>query len=205
MNKYIITIISIVVILVAVFVGVVVYNKQEKDQGVNQIENKTEISEEIIDECTEEWEEMNNSNKEDIEANTQDQIKLSPNCSFIFKTHYKNCGHVSNKYINIPQNLVNNTKEEVQQKYPDWKIETFESNQVVLLKDQEGECGEHYILKDVDGKIVVYVINSNGGEEVYQKTEIATDYLTDTDKVEIKNGLKVYGKEKLNQTIEDFE
>ena len=31
------------------------------------------------------------------------------------------------------------------------------------------------------------------------------DYLTETDKISIKNGLKVYGKEHLNQTLEDFE
>lgn len=205
MNKIIVTIISIVVVFFAVFVGVEVYNRQEKNQNTNQVKNTTEISEVIIDECTEEWEEMSATNELDIQANTQEQIKLSPNCSFTFKTHYQECGHVSNQYTNIPQELINKTEAELQQKYPEWKIETFESNQVVLSKNQAGECGEHYVLKDVDGKIVVYVINDKGEEEVYQKTEIAIDYLTDTDKITIKNGLKVYGKENLNQVIEDFE
>ena len=29
--------------------------------------------------------------------------------------------------------------------------------------------------------------------------------MTETDKITIKNGLKVYGKEHLNQVLEDFE
>ena len=42
-------------------------------------------------------------------------------------------------------------------------------------------------------------------EKEYQKTDISTEYLTDTDKIEIENGLKVYGKENLSQIIEDYE
>lgn len=205
MNKIIVTIISIVVIFFAVFVGVGVYNKQEENQNTNQVKNTTEISERIIDECTEEWEEMSEMNELDVQTNTQEQIQLSPNCSFTLRTYYQECGHTANQYINIPQELVNKTEEEVKHKYPEWTIETFESNQVVLSKNQVGECGEHYVLRDVDGKIVVYVLNNKGEEKVFQKTEIATDYLTETDKITIKNGLKVYGKENLNQVIEDFE
>lgn len=205
MNKIIVTIISCIVVFLAVFVGVGVYNHSEENQVINQVENATDVSEVIVDECTEEWEEMSKKNDMQIQVNAQDQIRLSPNCSFTFKIQYQKCGHIANQYINIPQELVNKTESEVKQKYPEWTIETFESNQVVLFKSQTGECGEHYVLKDVDGKIVVYVINSQGEEEVFQKTEIATDYLTDTDKITIKNGLKVYGKENLNQVIEDFE
>lgn len=205
MNKIIVTIISCIVIFLAVFVGVGVYNHSEENQVNNQVKNATDVSEVIMDECTEEWAELSSMNELDLEVNTQEKIQLSPNCSFTFKIHYGECGHVTKQYTNIPQELVNMTEEEIKQKYPEWTIETFESNQVVLSKNQNGECGEHYVLRDVEGKIVVYVINNNGEEEVFQKTEIATDYLTETDKITIKNGLKVYGKENLNQVIEDFE
>ena len=36
-------------------------------------------------------------------------------------------------------------------------------------------------------------------------TDIATEYLTDTDKVEMEKGIEVNGKQNLNQLIEDFE
>lgn len=89
--------------------------------------------------------------------------------------------------------------------YSDWNIEKFQNNEVILSKTENGECGEHYVIRDVNGQIVIYIIDNNGEEKEYEKTEIATEYLTETDKITIKNGLKVYGKEALNQVIEDFE
>ena len=74
-----------------------------------------------------------------------------------------------------------------------------------MNKTEQGECGEHYVLRDIDGKIVINIIDSEGKEKEYQKTDISTDYLTDTDKIEIKNGIKVFGKENLSQVIEDYE
>ena len=66
-------------------------------------------------------------------------------------------------------------------------------------------CGQHFVLRDVDGKINIYKINENNEEELYEKTEISVEYLTETDKIEIQNGIRVNGIEELNQLIEDFE
>ncbi len=199
-----ITIIAVAIIMTAIWAGIKLFETRDEQQMANQIEYQTEISEEIEDECTEEWEALQNENMLNLQANTQEQIQLSPNCSFTFQTHYAGCGHTSRQYNHIPQQLVNKTEAQIQELYSDWKITTFTSNEVILEKDMEGQCGEHYVLREVAGKIVVYVVGENGEEE-YEKTEIATDYLTETDKITIREGLKVYGKENLNQTIEDFE
>ena len=42
-------------------------------------------------------------------------------------------------------------------------------------------------------------------EKEYEVTDISTEYITDTDKINMKNGIKVNGKQELNQLIEDFE
>ncbi len=219
MEKIIVAVISIVVVFCAIFVGVKVNENnmnRENEFIENSIVNTTDLSEIIEDDCTDEWEEMHHGLQNDlnntygesgneIQANTQENITLSPNCSFIFQAKYEECGHISSQYTNIPQTLVNKKQEEVKQLYPDWEIHEFQNNKVVLYKTKEGNCGEHYILRDVEGKVVVYVINSEDKEEEYQKTEISTDYLTETDRVQMKEGLKVYGKENLSQMIEDFE
>ena len=44
-----------------------------------------------------------------------------------------------------------------------------------------------------------------GYKEEFEKTDISIEYLTDTDKIDIEKGLKVYGKENLSQIIEDYE
>ena len=54
-------------------------------------------------------------------------------------------------------------------------------------------------------KITVYKINENNEEEIYEKTEISVEYLSETDKGKISEGIKVNGIEELNQLLEDFE
>lgn len=62
-----------------------------------------------------------------------------------------------------------------------------------------------FLLKGDDGKITVYKVNENGEEEVYEKTEISVEYLSEIDKIKIMEGIKVNGIEELNQLLEDFE
>ena len=202
-NKIITILVVVLVILLAMIAGVYIYRSQNNaSTGETSTENNIGLADKVTDECVEEWEEMQND-LNTINVNTSDE-KLSPNCSFTFKRHYLVCDHTTNEYVNIPEKMVNATYDVLQKNYEDWNIEKFSSNEVILSKDFEGECGEHYILRNVDGNIVVFKIE-NGIEEEYEKTDIAVDYLTETDKISFENGLKIYGKENLSQILEDFE
>ena len=202
-NKIITILVVILVILLAMIAGVYIYKSQNNASiGGTNSENNLGLADKVTDECVEEWEEMQN-NLNSINVNTSDE-KLSPNCSFTFKRHYLVCDHTTNEYVNIPEKMVNATYDVLKKNYADWNIDKFSSNEFILSKDFEGECGEHYILRNVDGNIVVFKIE-NGIEEEYEKTDIAVDYLTETDKISFENGLKIYGKENLSQILEDFE
>lgn len=163
------------------------------------------LAEIIEDDCTEQWNELNSLEQENIQASSQESVRLSPNASVVYETKYEKCGHVSRQYKNITQDLVNKTERDINELYPDWAVKEFDSNELVLLKSESGECGEHYILRDVDGKVVVNLLNENGEEKEFEKTDISIEYLTETDKIDIEKGLKVYGKENLSQIIEDYE
>lgn len=200
MNKVIITMISIVVIIVAIFIGIAIFT-QNHNQKVENIE--TEVAEEeILDDCTDEYEGMEYENT--VKANTQEE-KTSPNCSITTKTYYKKCGHTKSEYANLPQELVNLTEGEMQEKYQGYKIESFASNEVILYQEKEGECGEHYMVKDKEGMVTIYQILEDGSQKEIETTGISTEYLPETDKINMKNGIQVNGKQKLNQLIEDFE
>lgn len=200
MNRVIITMISIVVIIAAILTAVAIFNP---NQGEYVTKVKTEIAEEeILDDCTDEYEGMEYESM--IKANTQEE-KTSPNCSLITKTYYKKCGHTKNEYSNLPQSMVNLTKDEIQEKYPEYKIETFASNEVILYQEKEGECGEHYMVKDKEGMVTIYRILEDGSQKELETTGVSVEYLPETDKINIKNGIQVNGKPELNQLIEDFE
>ena len=200
MNKVIITMICIVVVLGAIITGFLI--AQPKDEQQNNITQTQIGEEEILDDCTDEYEELENSNM--LETNSSEE-KISPNSSITYKTYYKGCGHTKEEYNNMPQELINCTKSDIEEKYTDWQIEKFSSNEVILYKEVDGECGEHYLVKEKDGKVVVYKILENGEEQEYETTQISTDYLTDTDKIEMQNGIRVNGKQELNTLIEDFQ
>ena len=169
----------------------------------NKLRNKeeTKVSEKIEDECTEEY-----TKETKIEPVVATKEKISANSQLILKKYFKQCEHTINEYVEMPQELINLTKEEVQNKYSDWKVIGFEPNKVTLYKEFDDMCGEHFKIKVEDGKIVIYQVNKEGNQSIYEKTNISSEYLTDTDLINIKNGgLDIYGKEELNKLIEDFE
>lgn len=200
MNKIMIILTVILVVLCAVIIGMEVYLNSNPKVAEIEESNNISLSEKVTDECTDEW---NTISANILETNSS-EVKLSPNCSIIFKKHYIGCDHVTNEYTNIPETLVNMNKQSVQEKYPEWKITEFKTNEVIMEKDEEGECGEHYIIRDIDNTIVVFKIE-NGVEQEYEKTNISTEYLPETDKISFRDGLKVNGKENLSQVLEDYE
>lgn len=189
----------IIVIMIGIVTGIILYNTKQKDKNDNNmIENEiNKISEKVTDDCINEY-------IDEIETNSNEE-KISPNCLLILKRYYDECQHTIKEYVDIPQDLVNGTEDDLKKEYPYWEIEKFSSTEIVLYKEFNSNCGQHFILKEDNGKITVYKINENSEEEVYEKTEISLEYLSETDKIKIKDGIKVNGIEELNQLLEDFE
>ena len=197
MNKTIMSIIAIIVIIGAIIIGVQICKPNKEQEDII-----TKVSDEKIeDDCTDEYQEIQ---EEMLQANSTEE-KISPNCFITMKKTYNKCGHTTSEYIAIPKELVNKTKEDLKEKYAGWTIDKFSDTQIVISKKEEGECGEHYIVKDKEGKVVIYKLLEDGTEKEYEVTDISTEYITDTDKINMKNGIKVNGKQELNQLIEDFE
>lgn len=198
MSNKIKIIIAVLLTIAIIFASYILFNKEEVvDKG---IQNNTYISEVIEDECTEEYEQYQNAT---TVSSTEE--KLSSNAILILKKYYQKCEHTINEYVELPQELVNMTEEEVQAQYSDWEVIGFEKGKVTLYKEFEDVCGEHFKLKVEDGKVVIYIVNNDGTERVYEKTNISSEYLTETDLINMQDGLEIYGREELNQIIEDFE
>lgn len=153
--------------------------------------------------------ENENTNQNLIENSTlqtnSNEERISPNAFITYKRTYKKCGHTTSEYKEIPKELVNLTKEELQEMYSDWTIEKFTDTDIILNKEEEGSCDEHFVVRDVDGMVTVFKKQEDGTETKYQETDIATEYLTDTDKINMQKGIEVNGKQELNQLIEDYE
>lgn len=199
LNKIIITMIGIIAVLIAIISAMIIYKPPKQEEASEKVE--TEIAEVILDDCTDEYEMM----QEETLTTNANQEKISPNCKLILRKYYKTCKDEINEYIKIPENLINCTQQELQNQYMGWEVKEFSNDQIILYKEFEGECGEHYVLRDEEGKITIYKATDDGEGVLYEKTDISTDYLPKEDRESIKNGLKVNGKEKLNELIESFQ
>lgn len=201
MKKSIIISAVIVLFILGTVIGIILisnFSGEKKD-----IEISEQNQEEIYDECTDEYEEMLESNTL-VEETSSEGEKISPNCSIIFRRYYNDCGHTIEQYSSIPTELVNKTEEDLQEQYEGWTIEEFSRNQIILYREFDSECGEHYVLREKDGKIVVY-LKTGDIEEIVEETDIATEFLTETDRIKLQNGIEANGRMELNQLIEDYE
>ena len=149
--------------------------------------------------------EQNLQNSIEIISTSYAEVKASPNCLFEFKTYYKGCKHTTAKRENIPEELVNKTEIEMQDKYKDYKIENFTANNIVFYQEKEGICNEHYVLKENNGYIAIYKVDNAGKETLKETTQIVTTYLPEADRQSLKNGIEIIGKENLSLTLEDYE
>lgn len=177
-------IISIIlsIIIIAIITNIIIYNKKD---GNKIPESNTYVSEVIEDECTEEY--INEQNTTTVVSTEE---KVAANAILILKKYYTKCEHTVNEYVELPQELVNMTKKEVEAYYSDWKVIGFEQGKITLYKEFDDTCGEHFKLKIEDGKVVVYIVNKDGTESIYEKTSIPSEYLTETDLINMQNGLE---------------
>lgn len=190
----------IIAIILSTITGIITFIIINKE---NKIENNNDYA--VEDECIdEEYMYETGLFEDDLEASSA-EIKISPNANLIIKKKHMDCGHITEDLVEIPTEMVNKTQEEIEEMYPDFNIDAFSSNEVILYKEVEGICNEHYKIKEEDGVIVIYTTNEKGEDVLYDKTGIATEYLAEQDLSNIRNEFEIYGKENLNKFIEDFE
>lgn len=149
---------------------------------------------------------INENNSKDLKTTSSNEIiKVSPNAVIIFKIKYNKCGHTLNEYRNVNVNEVNLSKEEIEKLYMSWNVLNFSEKEIILSKEIEESCNQHYIISEKDGYLAIYIINDMGNVMLKEVTSISTKYLTEADFIKLKIGIRVNGLEELNSKLEDFE
>lgn len=199
MKRYTIIIIILIGIVLGFFTGIYLYKINQID--INQEEYQIA---QIEDECTE-IAELTENGELDLVRTNGGEDKVSPSCILTLKIYYEKCEHLIEKKENINQSEVNMEEEEIRQKFKEWELQKFTSTEVVLYKEVNEFCNEHYILKEKDGYIAIFELDEENKETLLKTTDISTQYLTEKDLEEIQKGIIVYTEKELNKVIEDFE
>lgn len=201
MNKssYVIIVISIICVIVAGAI-LVLFNIRKADtkRGAEVLENS------INNEATNKIE-----YRADIdptaETNSKETEKITPNTTIVFNKYYKKCNHLIRRKEDVTAEMVNLTEDEFKSLYQDWKIQQFNSSEIVMYKEFDDECGEHYVVKADNDLISIYRRDSNEKLNLIEETDISIKYLPQIDIDKLQKGVELNGKEELNAYIEDFE
>lgn len=152
------------------------------------------------------------SNKNELEADDEEvkavaavETKISPYATLTIEKFFKTCAHTTLETVEIPKELVNMTKEELQAKYEKWYIKKFSDKEVHLYREVDANCSSHFVVKEDAGKVAVFAQIDSKSMQFKKSTNIDFDTLRDEDKELIKEGVELYGEEELSSFIEDFE
>ncbi len=192
-KKYIIYNFLALGLLLAITI-ILIIKESNKSQGEIASVNK------VTDDCIYEAQEI----EEEVATSSAEQ-KLSPNAELVIQKYYTACGHSVDEHAEILPEMVNKNQEEIENEFSELDITAFDSNELVVKKEQKGYCGEHYILREVNGKVVVNWVDENNKEDLFEETSIPTQYLTQTDLINLKDGIRIYGRKNLNSMLEDYE
>ena len=119
---------------------------------------------------------INVEKNEKIAVNTSEE-KISVNTIIKKVTYYSNCNHNIELIIKDKKKYINMTKEMLQKEFPDWEIKEFNRDNVILYKEEDDFCNEHFLVKDEDGYVTILRMKINNIEEMLDKTDISTKYL----------------------------
>lgn len=185
---------------ISVGMGMSIYdNIIEKNE--KEIANERDSIQDIVIKEVQKEQDEKYEVKEVVAAN---QEKISPYAKMTIEKYHKQCEHSTVEIYDVPKELVNLTKEELQKRYENWEIKKFTSTDIQLYREINANCASHFVLREKDGYIAVYKAVSNTIDELNMITEIECASLKEEDKVAVESGIKIYGKDELTSIIEDF-
>ena len=205
-NKFIIGISIAFISILAVASGIYIYKLDNMVDEIAEREKALELSklEELVeDECTQ-YDENDIVSEETVVSTSQEDDKVTPNTILVLERFYERCGYTVIQETVMPYDVVNMTKEQMEEKYADWTIREFNLKEVVMYKVIDDRCDEHYVLKEDDGYIDIYNENEDGTLEIAELTDISTEYLAEPDIEKLNEGIKVHGKVELEKILEDY-
>ena len=198
MSKILNAFFTIIVFVVGISLGMY-YSNNQKDEKV--VENKKVID--SIQDVVIKNVQAENKEKETIETISNEE-KISPYAKMIVEKKFAKCGHTTVKTLDVPKEIVNLTKKEIEEKYTGWEVKDFSKEQFTLYRVIEANCDDHFVLKENDGYITVYNELTDEISNLIEKTDIQLESLREEDQNDLQEGIKIYGKSELSSLIEDF-
>lgn len=196
----------IIVFIVGLSVGLYTGTNSIENRNLSQNNNGNvePIQDVVIKKVQGKNEEENNSGEEKIVEVVRTEEKISPYAKLVIKKKFSKCNHTTVSIVDVPKELVNLPRKDLEEKYSGWEIEKFSSDEVILYREIAANCEDHFVLKEKDGNIAIYNETDEDEMNLIEMLSVNLDLLSEEDKNKLQEGIKIYGKDELNSLIEDY-
>jgi len=124
----------------------------------------------------------------------------------VFNRSYKLCKDVITEKRKPYIGEIGTKEEGIQSIFPGWTIEKFTGEQLVLSKQIDNYCSNHYILKEQGGLVTIYApLEEDEGLEVIKHTTVKVHSLPPDLQQEIEKGMAVESMEQIEYLIESWQ
>ena len=134
-----------------------------------------------------------------VEVTTQDTL-------LVFERYYTSCNDKRVEERKAEGYEVGLSRQDIRLKFPEWDIYEFSTEKVILTKEIHDYCTGHFILKDRDGMVVIYMPSEEGDEyKGFEETQVPTEILPPDVQDEIQRGLVMDSLEDVEHFMENLE
>jgi hypothetical protein len=153
-------------------------------------------------------------NKETVKTNSSVATTVSEKAKIIFKIKYNKSGEYKIEREESAGELSGKNKDEVQNTYKNagYKIEKFDVQQVILVKEMDKYAPDKYVLGIKNGFIAIYKTDKEGNMFIENEntdiTDIKTKKLKEEDIKLLTKGDKYFQcntREEAQSRLEDYE
>lgn len=150
------------------------------------------------------------SNTEElINDSKDDKYEEKTDIELVYNDHYSLCGETITSSemiysVNI-EKLVEDEIKKQKEKLLDYKIEEKTPSRLVFTRTVNQNCPNHFLVKLINGKVIIYSLLSDDLSVEYQTIDISQELIRPEMIEELNSGIRVDTKEELNFLIEDIE
>ena len=144
MSKIFKTFFTIVIFMLGLSMGMyygVTNNEKEVVEERNPIDSVQDV---IIKNVQSEYQ----KEIEILEETISTEERVSPYAKMAIEKEFTKCGHTTVKVMDVPKELINLTREEIEEKYSGWDVKEFSTNEFTLFRLIDANCEDHYVLKE---------------------------------------------------------
>lgn len=132
--------------------------------------------------------------------------KVEEGCELIQHMTYTRCGHELDRRIQLPQELIGKTREDVEAAYDGWQVTEFLPKRITMARRFDLFCADHLVLMpDSSGTLCIYQNKYGDAMVLTQSLDLSLDSLPDAAQEEIRLGKGFDSYSDLEQWLEGME